>query len=134
MMSKMDFQRTLLWLNCGLFVVFGLGFIFAPAPLSTLITGAAPATSSGLIDLRATYGGMGLGLGFIFGFLAKKAELARLGAHSILVVMVSLAGARLLGMGLDGAPNFFMLVLLGAELGMAGVAVLALRGVARENS
>ena len=123
----MKFGRTLVWVNCWLFVGFGLGFVFAPDTLATLITGAAPATPSAMTDMRATYGGMALGLALIFGLCARNEGSVRLGVQGVLAVMVALAVARTLGILLDGAPNTFMFVLLLAEIVMAFLASFALR-------
>lgn len=122
----MAFGRVLVWINCWLFVVFGFGFILAPETLATLITGGAPATASAVMDMRATYGGMALGLGAIFGLCARSPEHVRLGVQGVLIVMASIAVARLLGMVLDDSPNVFMFVLLAAEVVMAGLAAVAL--------
>ena len=123
----MKFGRTLVWVNCWLFVGFGLGFVFAPDTLATLITGAAPATPSAMTDMRATYGGMALGLALIFGLCARNEGSVRLGVQGVLAVMVALAVARTLGILLDGASNTFMFVLLLAEIVMAFLASFALR-------
>ena len=123
----MKFGRTLVWVNCWLFVGFGLGFVFAPDTLATLITGAAPATPSAMTDMRATYGGMALGLALIFGLCARNEGSVRLGVQGVLAVMVALVVARTLGILLDGAPNTFMFVLLLAEIVMAFLASFALR-------
>jgi len=80
-----------------------------------------------MTDMRATYGGMALGLAFIFGLSAKREESLRLGVQGVLAAMVALAATRMFGMLLDGAPNIFMFVLLLAEVLMAILALLALR-------
>ena len=123
----MKLGKTLVWINCGLFAGFGLGFVFAPEYLAALVTGAAPATPSAVTDMRATYGGMALGLAVIFGLGARKDANVLVGVQGVLAVMVALAGARSLGMLLDGGPNIFMFVLLMAEVLMAVLAFLALR-------
>lgn len=121
----MDFARFLVWLNCVLFVGFGLGFMLAPEALAALVTGSAPATSSAMIDMRATYGGLALGLATLFGLCARDPRYVRLGLQGVLSVMVALVVGRLLGIALDGSPNIFMFVLLAAEVVMAGLSVLA---------
>ena len=122
----MRFPVVLLWLNAALFVVFGVGFIVAPALLSQVITGATPGTTSALIDLRATYGGMALGIGIFWGYCAPQGTL-RIGLISSLLVLVGVALGRLVGMVVDGSPNTFMFVLLAAELLFIGLIALALR-------
>ena len=128
----MKFGKTIVWINCWLFVVFGLGFVFAPGTMATFITGAAPATPSAMTDMRATYGGMALGLAFIFGLCARNEESARLGVQGVLAVMVGLAVARVFGVLFDGEPNIFIWLLLFAEALMAILAFVALRKMAIE--
>lgn len=123
----MKFGRAVVWINCWLFVGFGLGFVFAPETLATLITGAAPTTPSAMTDMRATYGGMALGLAFIFGLCARNEGSVRLGVQGVLAVMVGLAVSRVLGFLFDGEPNIFMWLLLLAEALMASLAFAALR-------
>jgi len=125
----MKFSVVLLGVNGCLFVAFGLGFMLIPETLAAFLTGAAPETPSAVTDMRATYGGMALGLGVMFGLCARDPRYLRLGVEGIVGVMAALALARLVGMVLDGSPNVFMFVLLGAELAMAGMAVAALRQV-----
>lgn len=112
----MSFPKVLLWVSCGLFVAFGLGFILVPDFISMFVTGSAPGTSSAMIDMRATYGGMALGIGLFFGLCAYRPGSVRLGLIASLLVMVSIAGGRLFGMIADGSPNLFMWVLLASEL------------------
>jgi len=123
----MELSRLLLWVNCWLFVSFGVGYLLVPSLLSDLITGATPATASAMTDMRATYGGMALGLAFIFGLCAKNKKDVRLGVCGVLVTMTALAGSRLFGMLLDGSPTILISVLFGAEALMASLALLTLR-------
>ena len=127
--ETMRIGKTLLWINCCLFVGFGLGFVLAPTVLATLVTGSAPATPSAITDMRATYGGMALGLAYIFRLCAGREEYVRLGLRGILAVMVALAAARLLGIVLDGAPNIFIFILLLAEVAMVVASLAALAKV-----
>lgn len=122
----MKFAKTLIWTNSGLFLMFGLGFAFVPKVLAAVITGAAPPTSSAVIDMRATYGGMALGLALIFGLCARTEGYVQVGVQGVLAVMATLASARVLGILLDGGANRFMLMLLAAEVVMAIMARCAL--------
>lgn len=123
----MTFARTLVWINCALFIAFGLGFTFAPALLASVVSGAEPATPSAVIDMRATYGGMALGLATLFWLCARDEQGVSIGIRGVLGVMVFLALSRLLGIVIDGSPNAFMVLLLAAEVVMAVLAVVALR-------
>jgi hypothetical protein len=123
--------KFIIWLNSALFVLFGLGFLFLPAYLSSLITQAVPATTSGLIDMRAVYGGMSLGVGIIFALLGKT-QYYRLGAQSVLAVMLAFAISRMVGIAIDGMPNLIILIMLGTELLMALLAGIAICQTTRD--
>ncbi len=112
----MTFSKMLLWVNCALFVAFGVGFVIAPEFLSKLITGAAPNAMNALTDMRATYGGMALGIGVFFGLCARKSSFTYMGLMASWLVFSSIAVSRLIGIIVDGSPNVFMLILLVAEL------------------
>ena len=123
----MNFKTTLIWINALVFIAYGLGFVFFPSTLGLLVTGSAPSTSSGVIDMRATYGGMTLGLGVLFGLLARDPRTVRLGVWGIIVVMICIAGGRVFGMIQDGTPNSIMYIYLAAEILMVILASWALR-------
>lgn len=124
----MIFQRSLLWLNCGLFIIFGVGFIIFPELLSNIITGSIPATASAMTDMRATYGGMALGIALFFGFCARKADAVRIGLIASLLVLAGIALGRTVGIFIDGNPNIFMYLLLSAEVVFAALVLFALKG------
>lgn len=110
----MKFSQALVLVNGILFIGFGLGFVIAPVYFSTLFTGAHFATPSAIIDVRATYGGMALGLGIWLVVCARQH--VRLGLLGSLAVLVSIVTGRLVGIVLDGGANVFMYVFLVAEL------------------
>lgn len=123
----MKIKTTILWINAMIFIAYGLGFVLMPETLGQLLVGDAPDTTSAVIDMRATYGGMTIGLGIVFAFLAARAEFVSVGLKGVITVMVLMAGARLLGIMIDGQPNSVMILYLAAEVLMALVATWALR-------
>lgn len=123
----MRFSRTLLWINCVLFIAFGLAFALTPQWFATLFTGAAPTTSSAMIDMRAVYGGVALSLAFLFAQCARNDVYLKLGMQTMLAVMLGLASARSLGIVLDGEPNLMIWLLLASEVVMAALALFALK-------
>ncbi len=125
--GTMKFSRILLWVNCTLFVAFGLAFALMPAWFATLFTGDAPTTSSAMIDMRAIYGGVALALAYLFAQCARNDAYLKLGTQTVLAVMLGLAGARSLGIMLDGSPNVMMMLLLASEVLMAAIAIIALK-------
>jgi hypothetical protein len=130
----MEHGRILVLANCGLFVAFGLCFALAPERIALLLTDSSPATPSAITDMRATYGGMALGLATIFWLCARKEAYVRLGVQGVLAVMVALALTRTLGMLVDTAPNIFMFVLLAAEGVMAVLALAVLRDAKKKQT
>ncbi len=112
----MKFATTLLWLNAVLFIIFGMCFSIAPRFFAYLLTEAIPATSSACIDMRASYGGMGLGIGLVFALCARHPSTVRLGLIASLMVLGSIVAGRLIGFVADGSPNLLMFLMLGAEL------------------
>ncbi len=128
----MKVANNLLWVNALLFLAFGLGFMFAPAFFSQTITGASPATSSAMIDMRATYGGIAIGLAIFWGWCARGNNTQLAGLLSSLLVLAATAFGRILGILMDGAPNIFMFILLAAELLFVGLIVFALKQIEKE--
>ncbi len=120
----MKIENGILRLNAAVFALYGLCFLLAPVWMSQWLTGAAPGTPSGLIDMRATYGGMSLAFGLVLLLLASRQDLANIGLGAVLVMMLGMAGGRVLGMVLDGAANALMYGYLVLELGMAALAGL----------
>jgi hypothetical protein len=125
----MGLAKILLWINCILFIAFGLAFAVTPQWFATLFTGAAPSTSSGMIDMRAVYGGVALAFAYLFAQCARNSTYTKLGVQSILAVMLGLAAARSLGIVLDGQPNVMILLLLASEIIMAVLAAFTLRNI-----
>jgi hypothetical protein len=123
----MRFAVILLWITAALFVGFGVGFVAAPRELAEFITGGAPSIPSARIDMRATYGGVALGMGLFFGLCAARPAWVRPGLVGSLLVVASIAGARVVGVVVDGAPNAFMLLLLSTEVIFVGLYTMALR-------
>ncbi len=125
----MKFATNLLRVTAALFVVFGICFIVAPEFFAYTLTQSEPWTPNALIDMRATYGGMGLGIGLLFWFLARQRETIIAGLAGSLLVLGSIALARLVGFVADGMPNAIMLVMFGAEMLFVALSVSALKRV-----
>jgi hypothetical protein len=122
----MKLARLLLWLNALVFVVYGIGFVLAPEPLAIFVTGSAPDSTSGLIDMRATYGGLCLAVGLVFALLARDEATVRTGLIAVAIVMGGMAGTRTLGFVLDGDPNTLMVLYLATEILVVVLALWAL--------
>lgn len=109
-------MKVFILLNAGLFLLFGLGFMFFPEALSLYFTDASPATSSGLTDMRAVYGGIALGLAVVLGLMSRDQQLHSFGTIASMLIVGSMAVGRTLGMVQDGSPNNFMYINLALEI------------------
>lgn len=105
----MTHPLRLLWLCSTLFVVLGLGFVFFPGPLASLLTPAA------LTDLRASYGGTSFGIGLLLGYAALRPRYLVLGLLAALAVIASGGAARLYGVLIDASPALTTFLWLGTE-------------------
>lgn len=123
----MKLSEGLLWVASALFIAFGLAFAVAPEEAAEFVTDVRPGSSSAVIDMRAAYGGLPIGLGLFIGACARRPSWVRPG---LLVSLLSVAGlgvARLVGIVADGSPNGMMWAQLALEVVAAGVLVAALR-------
>ena len=98
-----------------------------PVELSQWVTDSHPQSSSGVIDLRATYGGLSIAVGIILCRLGSNPVWLSLGLQSVALVLLAMAAGRVLGMVLDGSPNPLMYLHLAGEV-LFAVLALALRG------
>ena len=123
--------KLLVWATGLLFFLYGVAFLFAPAEMAVLVTGDSPHTSSGVTDLRATYGGMSVAVGIVLFILASSSDYLRFALLSIAIIMLAMAAGRSLGMVLDGSPNVTMYAYLAAEIVVAGLALWLRTSVGR---
>ncbi len=123
----MNFPRILLWINSVFFVVFGLSFMFAPSSSAELLIGSIPASPSAMIDMRATYGGFGLGIGVFFGVCARNMDLVLVGLGSSLAILSGIVLGRIVGILLDGEPNNSVYAGLFSEILFLVLTVFAIR-------
>jgi hypothetical protein len=74
-------------------------------------------TKTGLIELRAFYGGIELGLGAFLALAATRREWYVPGLVAALMSLLGVVGARIYGISVEGAPGPLMFLLLALELG-----------------
>lgn len=122
----MNYSKILVLITAAVFVVYGIGFVIIPEVLSELVTGSVPATTSGLIDMRATYGGALIAIGVLLAVLASNPLWLKPGLIGVLLAMLGMASGRVYGMLIDGSPNQMMWLFLGLELVVAAFAAVAL--------
>ncbi len=109
-------MKSLILLNSVVFLLFGLSFIFLPEILSLYITDSTPTTTSGITDMRATYGGISLGFALFLSITSRKPHLFSLGTKAIILVVGGMAFGRIIGMIQDGSPNEMMYINLVLEM------------------
>ncbi len=119
-------SKLIVVLSAILFVAYGFGFALAPGYVSQAVTGSMPSSASGLIDMRATYGGMSIAVGVLL-LLLSRSDL-RQGLIGVLLLMLCMAVARAYGILTDGTANTLMYAYLVLEVAIAFTAgVLAAR-------
>lgn len=85
-----------LGLTSLIFAGFGVAFLLAPAALLATL-GIDLGGATGVVEIRAVYGGMNLGLG-LYGLAALRKPTQRMPAAQVLaLVLATIAAARLLG-------------------------------------
>lgn len=122
----MNINELLIKVTAAIFAVYGFAFIFAPTQLAVLVTEASPTTTAALTDMRATYGGMSLAVGTLLFILAARPQSVRLGLSAVLLLMLGMAGGRIVGIALDGSTTQIMWVYLALELIVAVAATILL--------
>ena len=123
----MKIEKLLVRLTAVFFLVYGVLFALFPALYSDLVTGSVPSTASGLIDMRATYGGMAIAVGIVMLLLANNVKTLSLGLLTMIVVLLAMAFTRTIGIIVDGNPNGLMYTYLAAEIVPSIVAIVLYR-------
>ncbi|MFK7733735.1 MAG: DUF4345 domain-containing protein [Pseudomonadales bacterium] len=126
-------EKILVQLTAVFFLAYGLMFTLYPVFFSNLVTDNNPATTSGLIDMRATYGGMSIAVGFMMFVLARNSSTLKLGLLSVITVLLGMASSRLLGIIVDGSPNNLMFIYLIAEIVPSLIAIVLYRRISHEH-
>lgn len=106
------------------FLGFGAAIVVDPA--GVLAPVGISGTAAGLVELRAFYGGLELGLGAFLLACAACPGWRRPGLWAVLAVNGGIAAARLLGIATSGEFTTFFAYALVWELGFTGAAALAL--------
>jgi len=119
--------KLLVLLTAAIFCAYGFIFVLFPVEALLFVVGGSVSTSSGVIDIRATYGGMSVGIGIVLYLLATTYGTLRIGLISVCLLMLGMAAGRIIGMVLDGSPNMYMYIYLALELSVSSLAVLLLR-------
>ncbi len=107
------------------FLGFGVAIVWAPAAVLGAV--GISGTAAGLVELRAFYGGLELGLGAFLLACAFKPGWRRPGLWSVALVNGGIGVTRLLGIALSGEFTGFFAGALVWEFGFTLLALAALR-------
>ena len=119
------FGTVVLFLAALGFLGFGIAIVAAPE--AVLASVGISGTAAGLVELRAFYGGLELGLAAFLFACAAKPHWREAGLWSVALANGGIAAARLLGIGLTGEVTGFFIGALVWEIGFTVAAIVALR-------
>ena len=111
----MNLERFVIYASALFFVVYGLAFSILPVTMALLVTGSEPQGVSHLVDFRATYGGMTLAVGLSLLYL-NAIQQARACLVLVVIVLMSMAVTRTVGLLVHGSGNFLMYLYLALEI------------------
>ena len=122
-------SKGLIFLTATIFLIYGLLCMFFPAEVLRFVIDGSVSSSSGLIDIRATYGGMSLGVSLILYLLANDESTIKIGLFGVLALMGGMAIGRSIGIFVDESPNWVMYVYLLLEMVVASLSIIFLKGM-----
>jgi hypothetical protein len=108
------------------FVLDGLVWLLAPAAAAGL-AGIELHTARATTEIRATYGGVGVGFGGFLLYAAWRPALSIAGLVGALGLCAGIAGSRLVGVLVDGNADGFTVGSLAIELCGVGLVATVLR-------
>ena len=112
----MIFGKALSYVGATFFLIYGVGFALFPNEMAELVTDTVPLSSSAVIDMRSTYGGMSLAVGIFMVYLARRDVTVWMSVSGFMVLMLAMASTRLIGIVLDGSANMVMYLYLLLEI------------------
>lgn len=115
-------SKVLVYLVAVFFLLYGVAFSLFPEFMLHLITGAEVSTSSAVIDLRSTYGGMSIALAATLFYVSVNTAL-----RLVLILMTGMAVTRMIGIYIDGEPNFVIYLYLTLELIVIGLSLILIK-------
>ena len=122
----MTFARGLLFSCALVFIVVGAGFLLLPVQFGQVLEISLP-TAMARTDVRATYGGLELGLGIFLVLCSFQREWIRPGLWALALSTGGFATGRLTALLFEGTISNFMLGFLVIEIVVTLIAVFLLR-------
>ena len=129
----MALARTYLRLLGAMTLFFGLVYLLAPERL-TGPTGFGPLGPSATTDVRATYGGLQIGLGLFLLWAAAREARVRSALVLQAIVIAAVAASRALGLWLDGEATGVLVGALAFEILLTVATVALLRRLPQDAS
>jgi|ETNmetMinimDraft_26_1059896.scaffolds.fasta_scaffold46227_2 hypothetical protein len=120
---------VLLWISAVVFALIGLYFLAAPERAAASI-GIAMKNATAQTDVRATYGGMVLGIAAFFSWAALSPARLEAGVWSMVLIYGGLALGRIVAIADGQRPGAMMWTFLAIELGFAITSAMLLRHLA----
>ncbi len=105
----MSLGSVLLWATGLMSVAFGMAYIVSPTSMVELTGGVAP-TPAAATDVRATYGGLQLGLGAYLLWSALAPERFPSALLALSLIAGAVGGSRLVGVLVDGGLGPTLLI------------------------
>jgi hypothetical protein len=125
----MALARFTLWFSALAWAAFGAMLLVFPERLGGV--GLVVDSSLARVEVRGFYGGLELGIAAFLAWSALAPSRFRAGLMGALLIIGGLAAGRIVGFALEGAVEPVMLPYLGAELGGAVLAAVALARLPR---
>jgi len=116
--------KAYIWFVAATFVAYGVMFVFWPVGSFATIFGAEPGTAAGLVEVKATCGGMAIALGAVLVMTSLREETMLLGAKMIFAIMMIVAVLRAYGMLTAGGASSLVIGYFIFELMVAALAIV----------
>jgi hypothetical protein len=118
--------RLLLMLNSALFSLFGLLYLIWPTAMCATLHLVATRPTA-IVDVRATYGGMQLGIAALLAYCAISIGGTAFGLLSAACIVGGLAVGRLIGIAANGGTSGLVWLIVGVEVTATIINVWMLR-------
>ena len=122
----MTLTRWVLWGSALAYGGVGAAFLLAPQTMGDVV-GLTLAGATADNDVRAVYGGVGVGMALFLGTSAVRPAWHRPALFAVIATLAGMAGARFLSWGIAGLPEPIGYALHAAEVTGLAFGIVALR-------